>query len=366
MKRRSLIHVISVLLLILSGCSVSEQQESQVKLGGLFALTGYASFAGEASRDGFLMAIEDSGMDVQYVLEDFNSDTKTAVTAANKLIDSDKVAVIIGPEWAEFGAAVAPIAESRKVVFISPWLTTEPQWLKETKYYFGGTPSERSQLRHLIEYMLKSKIKKIVIVHSNNEWAFGNVDIFKEEIKNIPGLEIIQEFKVAQEANDFKTEIARIKKLEPDAIYSVLSTDSDQGIFNKQLKELSVKSPVFLPYSRAESSVLLETYGEVMNGVIYAGPKEYKNMKAFNEKYELHFGKKPSAISAATAYDVTTIVLNAIKSGAKTTDEIREYLINEKDYEGYSNLINFNSFGLVNAEETVVKQIENKEYKILE
>ena len=44
------------------------------KIGGLFALTGFASFAGEASRDGFLMAIEDSGMEVVRWLESLSKE----------------------------------------------------------------------------------------------------------------------------------------------------------------------------------------------------------------------------------------------------------------------------------------------------
>src|SRR3989344_5234886 len=92
------LYIMLMIVLVLNGCSPSEQPESQMKIGGLFALTGYASFAGEASRDGFLMAIEDSDTDIKYVIEDFSSDTKTAVTAATKLIDVDKVNVIIGPE----------------------------------------------------------------------------------------------------------------------------------------------------------------------------------------------------------------------------------------------------------------------------
>ena len=365
LRSSTIFYALIIIVVFINGCS-PHQQENQVKIGGLFGLTGYAAFAGEASRDGFLMAIEDSGMDVKYIVEDFSSDTKTAVTAANKLIDVDKVNVIIGPEWAEFGAVVAPIAENRKMLFISPWLTTEPAWLKEANYYFSGTASERSLLRHLIEYMSKQKVKKIVIIYSNNEWSFGNVDIFKEEAKKFPSIEIIGEFKVAQEANDFKTEITKVKELQPDAIYAVISTDSDQGILNKQLRELSANYQIYLPYSRAESSVLMETYEDVMDGAIYADLKEYKNMKSFNEKYEERFGKKPSAISAATAYDMTTLVLEAMKNGAISTDQIREYLRNKKNYEGYSNLITFNEFGQVTAEETVIKQIDGKTYKVLE
>src|SRR5437764_12650682 len=104
MKKIVLI-IIVVIIIILIANGLSRDQKTgltqQIKIGGMFSLSGYAAFAGEASRDGFLLAIEDSGKDIPYVVEDFKSDSKAAVTAAQKLINVDKVSVVIGPEWAD-------------------------------------------------------------------------------------------------------------------------------------------------------------------------------------------------------------------------------------------------------------------------
>ena len=154
-----LLGLVSVLIIV--GCSNgTKTEEETIKIGGLFGQTGFASFAGEASTAGFLLAIEDSGMDVDYVVEDFQSDLKLAVTAATKLIEVDGVDVIIGPEWNEFCEVVSPISVDKKILFISPWMTGEGECMR-SEYYFSGTPSDRSQIRRMLEYMEDQDIKKI-------------------------------------------------------------------------------------------------------------------------------------------------------------------------------------------------------------
>jgi len=81
-----------VIAFLVIGCTgkapvQDDTQKYSVKIGGLFGLTGFAAFAGEAGRNGFIMAIEDSGMNIEYVIEDTNSDFKNTVTAAIKLLE---------------------------------------------------------------------------------------------------------------------------------------------------------------------------------------------------------------------------------------------------------------------------------------
>lgn len=333
----------------------SSNDGDKPKVGGLFALTSYAAFAGEASRDGFLMAIEDSGMDVDYVVEDFQSDTKTLATTANKLINVDRVPVIIGPEWAEFGEVVVPIATQRKVLFISPWMVSEGKsW--DSNYYFSATPSERGHIRKIFGHMQSQRIRTIALLYSNNGWSFGHVDVLKDELKKTD-IKIVGEFKVNEGVSDFRTEISRINGLNADALYTAISTDNDEGIVDKQLKELGISLPHYMPYARAESNVFLSQFGQYAKGIIYPASSEYKNMNDFREKYKARFGKEPGALSAATAYDMTTLVLQATKNGARSSDDIRQYLLSVKDYDGYSNKITFDKNRQVAEEKVILKRI---------
>ncbi len=369
MSKKSIIWIVVAVVVIggilLFSRDTKPASGEPIKIGGLFSLSGYAAFAGEASRDGFLMAIEDSGMDVEYVVEDFKSETKSVVTAARKLLEVDKVGVVIGPEWAEFGEVAAPIADETKTVFISPWMNSETDWA-QTPYYFSGTPSERSQQKALIQYMKKAGDINIALVYSNNSWSLSNIKIFKEEVAKDPSFKIAGEFIVNQDALDYRTEISKIKNLAVDAVFTIIATDDGQGLLNKQMKELGVNLPVYLSQSRAESPVLRSGFSQYIEGMVYGAPKAYEKAGLFEKKYEERFGKKPGAISAATAYDMTTLVLAAIKEGATNSEEIKNYLENVKDYEGYSNKITFNESGQVASEEVEIRKLTKEGFVTVE
>jgi len=118
------------------------------QIGGLFGLSGFATFAGEGGHNGFILAIEDSGMDINYVVEDTQSDFTHTITAANKLINVDEVEVVIGPEWIEFGELVSPIAHDEQVLFISTWM---------------------DRFEQLVQNMTNEGVQTIALIYSRKE-----------------------------------------------------------------------------------------------------------------------------------------------------------------------------------------------------
>ncbi len=356
---KKIINILALIIIVVLIFFISKDSEKadSIKVAGLFAQTGYASFAGEASKDGFIMAMEDAGIPENILIEDFKSETKTAITAAKKLIEVDGADVIIGPEWAEFSQIVAPLGDENKVVFISPWLSSEQDWLK-SPYFFSATAGERGRIRKTVEHMVAQGVKNLALIYSENDWSYENVAIFKDEISKNTGITIALESRVS--GVDYRAEVAKIKVANPDAIYAVIATGNDQGLLSKQLKDLQAPFQVYMPGSVAENGALIENFGQYVNGSIYPTVREYKNYSKFVEKYQNRFGHVPSAITAATTYDATTLVLKAIKDGARTSDDVVNYLKNTKGYEGYSNTISFDDFGMIANEDVVMKKINGK------
>lgn len=344
-----------IALLLLAACAQTPTgqvvAEEQPQIGGLFGLTGYAAFAGEAARNGFIMAIEDSGMNVTYVIEDHESSLTGTVTAATKLRDVDAVDIIIGPEWNEFGEVISPLAYNGDILFLSPWMTGDDEWVA-APYYFTATASERHQLQALARHMAAAGDTDIVVVYARNAWSEGNANTFRSVAEK---LTIVQEFSVDEQTMDYRTLLKRIQALQPDGIYVVLPTDSGQAIFNKQYYELGLQMQLYIPFSRAESDVLQQEHAEYSKGIIYPAPAEYERAEIFRAKYEERFGETPGAISAATAYDLTTLVLEAMRAGARTPDEVRNHLMNAS-HEGYSNMVAFNTRGQLATETVVIKR----------
>lgn len=349
--------VFVMMALALSGCA-DKAADERVKIGGLFGLTGFASFAGQGSREGFIMAIEDSGMNVSYNIEDYGSDFKSVATSAKKLIEVDGVDVIIGPEW-EFGGIVVPIVEEKGLLAITPWNAAGQEWVGSPNY-LSISSSYRPEGQAIIGYMASHGLRRIALLYEDNEFSLDNMGMFKQDLAAHPEIEVVADIKTAADSTGygsqsaFKTEIEKIRSANPDAVYAVLPTDAGEGAFAKQFFESSIKAQLFIPFARGASDSFRSGYKDYIQGVIYPAAKESKNMAAFKAKYKARYGKEPSALSAAGAYDATTLVLNAIKSGANTPEEIRKYLMSVKDYEGYSNLLSFKDEDHHMATETAV------------
>lgn len=331
-----------------------KSQTEGVVVGGLFHLSGSASFAGESSRDGFLMAVEDSQIKVSTVIEDAGSSLSQAVSGATKLTRVDGAVAVIGPEWTEFGEVVAPIAVQAKVPFISPWVVSEAPFVKPP-YYWSGFPSDRSEHIALAEYVASHKLDKIALVYSNNFWSLVNVEMFKEEIAKRGGVTIISEDKLDQTTKDFRTVVSKIKNEKPDIIFSAIADDAGHGAFVSQVRQVGMTIPIATHSSRATSPVMKDRYQAVLHNQIFAEIAQATRKEEFEKKYEVRFGKKVQAPSAAVTYDMTTIVLEAIKTGARTSAEIVEYLQQMPAYEGYSGQIAFDAKGQLPVRQAVVK-----------
>lgn len=333
-----------------------------VAIGGLFNLTGYGSFGGESSRDGFMMALEDAhatSSEVRAVIEDTHSDLKTAVSAATKLVQIDRAIAVIGPEWTEFGEAVSPVAVQSKAPFISPWVVAEAPFVKPP-YYWSATPSDRSVHRALAAYMAEHKLGRISLVYMNNYWSMTNIGMFKEEVAAHPELQMISEAKLDPSTHDFRTVLAQIKEEHPDAIYVAMADDDSHGAFVAQARQLGITMPIASDPSRAGSPVMKQKYPQYMHGQLFAEQTPAARTDEFIAKYEVRFGKKPEAPSAAAAYDMTTIVIQAIRSGAKTSGQVISYLEDMPPYEGYSGTIAFDRDGHLPLRLAVVKTFDSK------
>jgi branched-chain amino acid transport system substrate-binding protein len=114
--------VLVMLASLLGACSA----EKKVKIGFVAQMTGPDSYIGQAAK----VALEDrvkeindkggiKGYKVELITYDSRSEVPDAVTAAKRLIEQDRVAGVIGPEWSGAAIPIASIADNAKVPFIA-------------------------------------------------------------------------------------------------------------------------------------------------------------------------------------------------------------------------------------------------------
>ncbi len=348
-----------IILLLLAACI--QTTPDTVKIGGVFHLTGPASFWGEGEKNGALLAADDinahngiNGRPLELIVEDSKTDFKGTATAINKLAEVDNLKVVVGPTW--FGQVASPIANEKKVLIISPSAGVVPQ---PSPYFFDVWITERAEVMPEIQYMKKNGIKKVAIVYSLNDWSQSMRDNFVNEAK---GLTIVKEFPTNPDETDFKTVISQIKELNVNAVYAPFAFYPSQGAFSKQAQELGLKIPLYSS-SGTDNPVLLQAYPSI-EGTIYPYPAKGPGEIEFAKKYTEKFGLPPSP-SAAYAYDAVMLVATALRDGKTTPDEISQYLHSIKDYAGVSNIITFDNDGRITQKEQVMKQVKNGKFEEL-
>ena len=85
--------------------------EGPVKVGMITTLTGGGAGLGVDIRDGFMLAVNQSGNpDIEVVIADDQRKPELAVQLADKMIQSEKVDILTGIVWSNLALAVVPSA----------------------------------------------------------------------------------------------------------------------------------------------------------------------------------------------------------------------------------------------------------------
>jgi ABC-type branched-subunit amino acid transport system substrate-binding protein len=112
--------------LVLSGWAAPSLGQAEalappIKIGCLLPFTGALMTQGPHVRDGIQLALEHYGNEVagrkiELIIEDDGTDPTTALDKARKLVERDKVAIIIGPQAGHVVQAVQPYLTERKII----------------------------------------------------------------------------------------------------------------------------------------------------------------------------------------------------------------------------------------------------------
>ncbi|MEM9813384.1 MAG: ABC transporter substrate-binding protein, partial [Pseudomonadota bacterium] len=94
---------------------------AEVKVGMITTLSGGGAALGLDVRDGFMLAIEQSGRDdIEVVIEDDQRKPDIAVQLADKMIQAERVDVMTGIIWSNLAMAVIPASTAQGVFYLSP------------------------------------------------------------------------------------------------------------------------------------------------------------------------------------------------------------------------------------------------------
>ncbi len=338
-----------VLVVAAAGTSIAADP---VKIGSVLRLSIGAEHGIPAKR-GVQMAVDEfnaagglKGQKVTVIFEDEKDSPTAAVNAVKKLIDVDKVVALVGPMTSGATLAAYKVADEAKVVFITP-TATSPKVSGASPYLFRGCSRIDTQAKVLTDYIAKTyKPKTVAVFYSNEPYGKGCAEVFGKFFKDL-GIKEVATESFNRGDRDFKAQLTKIKAANPDLIF-IPGYTPETAPAAAQARHLGLNQRIVGVYGDMDPEYA-KLAGKAAEGHLIAGEYDEDYDTPKNKKFRENYYKQAKEANepvnimfAALLYDATGLVLEGMKKNGPTSEGIKKFLKEVKDFDGVTGKLSFN------------------------
>jgi branched-chain amino acid transport system substrate-binding protein len=351
--------------MLLSACQPMAGGDT-IKIGMIAPLTGDVSTVGQDFLHGAQMAIDEvnaaggiNGKQVTLIAEDGKCAGGDSASAAQKLVNVDKVIAILGGQCSGETLAAAPIVEAGKVVLLSSW-SSNPAVTDAGDYVFRNYPSDALKTKAMAAYFAKKGYKTVALIGENTDFAVGFRDSL---IKDLPPNSIVFSELVEPGTKDFRSLLTRLKDVEFDVFVPDANQTAVAGELLKQLREAGFTQPV-VGQDVIDATDVVAAVGDLDSEIYLINVPTVGEGSALETAFKAKHGEPQAGITyVALAYDSAKILMEGLKT-AKTSEELKNWMNSMPTHAGVSGNVSFDENGDVIGLDYALKQF--KDGKIVE
>lgn len=347
MKR---IFVVLTVLLVL-GAAAGVQAAPPIRIGGLFAVTGPASFLGEPERNTLQMMAKQinarggiKGSPIELFIYDTMGDATKAVQLATKLIKNDRVVAIIGPSTTGESLAVIPVVEREKIPLVSCAAgikITDPA----KRWVFKTPANDHVAAEKIFNYTLKRKQRSIALLTVSDSFGASG----REQLKAMAakkGISIVADEVFSPKDTDMTPQLTKIRAAKPSAIVC-WGTNPGPAVVTRNVKQLGITIPLYQSHGVASKKYIELAGADAAEGVTLPAGKlavydilpkndpQSKVLREYDRLYRQSFGVEASTFGGY-AYDGLMLVVEAAKKFGTSPEGIRNGLEQTRRFVGIS------------------------------
>lgn len=357
--------------------SSSPQQQvptqQKLKIGCVLPLSGEGAAIGQRVLEGIQLAFNSFNvseippkgdlLQLQLVIKDSGGEVN-AVNLLESLAKEEDVVAIIGPLFSKTVLASAKVADKYKLPIFSPTASSK-NISGISPYIFRNSLTDQMQGKAIAYYSANHlNLRKFAVLYQRDQYGIELKTAFEDEIKSFGG-EIIFSEPFDPDQNDFEPQITAIGGIKDSDLKKLLESDKPKpelkyeaifitgsadraGLILPELIYYNISNIPILGGNGLNSPDLIRIGGKYAEGVIFADgffpSSENPIVKEFVERYRIFFNKEPD-IHNANSYDAARIILEIIKNGGKSREDIKNGLLNLKEYNGVSGVTTVQSSG---------------------
>ncbi len=359
--------------------AICEAEQPAVKLGALYNLTGGMSTIDAPACRGSQLAAKLlnekrgllNGRKLELIVIDTKTDTKTAVTGAEKLV-SMHVAAGLGYGDSDSVLAAAPVFDKHGVPFLTTG-ATDPELPKKIGRFMFMTPfGDNDQAYAMADFAYKTLKARNVVVWINESTVFTRVlaKFFKEHYIALGG-KIIEEQPFKSGQKDFSGSIQSLKKLSPrpDAVF-ISGNPTDAMSTVSRIRKAGIKLPILSGDGFDANLLTRLPKPEDAEGVYFATHAYFKSKRpeviAFVKAYKKEYGKPPENSFAALGYDAVNLLADAIERAGTTENKaVAKALRETRRFKAVSGDMSFSRSSRVPVVPVGIVAVKNEQYQLM-
>ena len=328
--------------------------EGTIRIGFIGSLTGEAASYGEPQRDALKLAVDDinssggiGGRTVEIIYEDGECSGEGGANAAQKLVNVDKVEVILGGSCSSETLAALPIVEKAGVVIVTG-SATSPDLVNKSKFFFRVYPNDSAQGTVLANAAYAKGWKNVAVIQEQTNYPLGIYKAFAAAFEPLGGKITKEEFPTG--TSDFRSALNKLKAGKPDALFVIVQTVASADRIFKQVKELGWKPALIVNDVVISDTVTVSDNEDFLEGTLGADfvlDKENEKLQKLENAFQIAYGtdiRYPNYTSAV--YDSLYIIRDAIIAVGYDGEEIAKWArVSIKDWHGASGSITVGSDG---------------------
>ncbi|HSP50984.1 MAG TPA: ABC transporter substrate-binding protein [Pseudolabrys sp.] len=335
------------------------QASAQIKIGSVLSVTGPASFLGDPEKKTLEIYVDEinakggvNGQKLQLIVYDDAGNANNARTFATRLVEEDKIDVMVGGSTTGSTLAMIPVFEDAKIPFIS--LAGAIQIIEPVHKWVFKTPhTDKMACEKIFADLKNRKLTTIAMISGTD--AFGK-SMRDQCVAVAPkaGITIATEETYGPRDSDMTPQLTNIRN--KAGVLAVVNPGFGQGpaIVTRNYQQLGIKLPLYQSHGVA-SKQFIELAGPAAEGVrlpaaalLIADKLPSKDPQKpvvvnYTRTYQQKSGQAVSTFGGH-AYDGLMILVQAMQR-AKSADKakVRDEIEKTKGYIGTGGIVNMSA-----------------------
>ena len=318
--------------------AAAAQAADPVRIGYSLGRTGILASGVSTQEQAYILWQEElnarGGLDIggkekrkiEFVSYDDQSDAGKIPQIYDKLINDDKVDLLLAPYATYLHVAITGVIEKNRFPMVGNTASSVLVRDLNAKYMFFAELLPDARSRQLVDFLKAQNVKRVAMFTLQLSFNLEMKKFTKPLLKEA-GIEVVVDQEYAPDIKDFTSIVNAIKEADVDAVIGN-SYPADSVQYMDKARELNITSPMQFLLIGPSIPFFHKKYGDNLEGLVSIGNwtpgAKWTGAQRFHDAYEKRWKEKPDYLDSVIAYVSCQILEEAVAKAGLDREKLRD------------------------------------------